>query len=119
MGDKKIKEPFKFSYNVPSLDWYETKNVTINPEDYYYFTLERRFGPSWWLVGKNLKEKPNYHWETEQIGELERPSDLIKFIKWAETEKGSKITEVRAISGDFNIIKEILKLGKSLEEKED
>ena len=37
------KEPFRFSYNVPSLDWYTTKDVEINWDDYSYFKLELSF----------------------------------------------------------------------------
>lgn len=47
-----VKTPFKFSYTQPSLDWFETINVEINPDDYYYFELQRRYGPDWWLIGK-------------------------------------------------------------------
>lgn len=48
-----VKAPFKFSYTQPSLDWFETINVEIKPDDYYYFKLQRRYGPDWWLIGQN------------------------------------------------------------------
>lgn len=104
------KEKFEFSYSVPSLDWFEIKKVTIKPDDYCYFRLERRFGPSWWLIGSNPpKDKQKIEWEDTQIGELEKPADVIRFIEWAKQEKGSKLIEVKAICGSFDIIEEILK----------
>lgn len=48
-----VKAPFKFSYTQPSLDWFETINVEIKPDDYYYFKLQRRYGPDRWLIGQN------------------------------------------------------------------
>lgn len=112
------KKPFEFSYTMPSLDWYEIINVKINLEDYYYFTLERRFGPSWWLIGKNPVDKPSYHWEEKELGELgyeNRNEDVKRFIEWAKTDYGSKITEIRAISGNLDVLKSINKLLKEQE----
>ncbi|HEX3018523.1 MAG TPA: hypothetical protein VHP31_11825 [Caproicibacter sp.] len=106
---KKAKEPFEYEYTQPSLDWYETVQVKIKPDDYYYFRLERRFGPSWWLIGEKPKNEPDYHWEEKEIGEIgER--DLLRFIEWAKDEWGSKIIEVHAISGSFDILEEIKEL---------
>ena len=45
-----VKAPFKFSYTQPSLDWFETINVEIKPDDYYYFKLQRRYGPAGGLL---------------------------------------------------------------------
>lgn len=111
MRDIKKKEPFKFTYTYPSLDWYGCKDIVINDEDYYYFKIERRFGSSWWLIGSNPpKDKNKFEWTETQLGEIET-YDLKRFIKWAKNEDGSsRITEVNAISGSFNIIDEILKL---------
>ncbi len=103
------KEPFLFSYNRPFSDWFETVNVEINHDDYYYFKIERRFGPSWWLIGANPKQEPNYHWEYKQIGELS-DRQLKRFIEWAMNERGSKIIEYKAISSDFDILKEMIKV---------
>lgn len=105
------KEPFSFEYIRPCLDWYETIPVVINPDDYYYFRIERRFGPSWWLIGSNPKNEPNYHWDETQIGEISG-AGLRQFIEWAKTENGSKVTEIKAICGTFNIIEEITKVLK-------
>lgn len=108
-------EPFTFSYTVPSLDWFDTKTVTIGPQDYYYFRLERRFGPSWWLVGSNPTDDDSGHYWTEtQLGEL-RNADVIRFIKWAKTDIGSLIIEVKALCGSFDIISEIAALERSMQ----
>lgn len=109
----KDKKPFEFSYTVPLLDWFEVIKVKINPEDYYYFKLERRYGPSWFLIGGNPIDKPNYHWEYKELGQLGiygSNSEVQRFIEWAKTGKGSRIVEIRTISGSFDIFKEIEKL---------
>ena len=117
MSDKKKKEPFEFRYTYPSLDWYGVKNVVINDGDYYYFTIERRYGPSWWLIGKNPpKDKNKTEWSSEQLGEIEEP-DLKRFIEWAKEDRGSRITDIHSISGDFNIVEDIARLIKREEDK--
>lgn len=103
------KEPFSFSYTQPFSDWYRTIDVVIKPDDYYYFKIERRFGPSWWLIGSNPKNEPKYHWEYTQIGEMSERT-LKRFIEWAKDDKGSKIIEFNAISGEFNILEEMIKI---------
>lgn len=106
----KDKEPFVFTYTKPLLDWYETIKVEIKPEDYYYFHLERRFGRTWWLVGCNPVDKPNYHWENTVLGEIGTEIsnyDVKRFIEWAKTDGGSRITQINVISGSFDIFKEI------------
>lgn len=105
------KKPFTFKYFKPCLDWYEVINVEIKPTDYYYFHLERRFGPSWWVIGCNLVKEPKYEWVNKELGEIS-PSELVDFIKWCETENGSRITQINVISGSFNIFNEIKKLLK-------
>lgn len=109
------KEPFSFQYTVPSLDWFETISVTIKPDDYYYFSIERRFGPSWWIIGSNPINEPTYHWEEKEIGRID-DRDLLRFIAWAKNDSGSKITEVKAICGSFNILEEISELLKKMSE---
>lgn len=117
MIDKKKKEPFEFRYTYPSLDWYGVKNVVINDGDYYYFTIERRFGPSWWLVGTNPpKDKNKFKWTETSLGEIEE-SDLKRFIEWAKRDDGSRITEIRSIAGSFDILKDIARLIKREEDK--
>lgn len=106
----KDKKPFEFSYTMPLLDWFETIKVKINPEDYYYFRLERRFGPSWWLYGSNPVDEPNYHWEDTELGQLgfdDSDDEVKRFIEWAKTGSGSRIIEIKTISGSFDIFKEI------------
>lgn len=103
------KEPFEFEYTVPCLDWYKIKKVVLQSSDYYYFRLERRYGPTWWLIGMNTVDEPAYHWEETQIGEIyER--DLKRFIEWAKQDYGSKLINIKAISGSFDILEEIKKL---------
>lgn len=105
----KDKESFCFSYTVSSLDWFDTINVEIKPTDYYYFKLEKRFGNSWYLIGSNPPLKSDdFKWKETEIGEIGL-TDLKRFIKWAKYAKygeygGSRITTIRAISGDLNII---------------
>lgn len=107
--ENKLKEPFRFEYTIPTLDWFDIKQVKIEPNDYCYFRIERRYGPSWWLIGTNPKDEPDYHWEDTQIGEINERT-LQKFIEWSKTERGSKIIEIKAISGSFDILEEIKKL---------
>lgn len=103
------KEPFSYKYTRPCLDWFDWVSVEIKHDDYCYFRIERRFGPSWWLIGMNPKDEPKYHWEDTEIGKI-GDLDLRRFIEWAKSKNGSKIIEVKAISGSFNIIEEVLKL---------
>ncbi len=107
-------EPFKFNYTVPCLDWFDTISVVINYDDYYYFKLEKRYGPSWWLIGLNSFDKPNYHWKETSIGNI-KDTDLKRFIEWArslENNGGNPIIGIKAISGSFDIFKEIKELEK-------
>lgn len=110
-NSRKNKKSFDFSYTRPSLDWYETIKVTIAPDDYYYFRLEKRFGPYWWLIGTNNYDTPDYHWKTTTIGEL-NPDNLKRFIDWVKDldEAGCPLTEINMISGSFDIFKEIKEL---------
>lgn len=106
----KDKEPFVFEYTMPLLDWYETIKVTIKPEDYYYFHLERRFGRTWYLVGCNPVDEPSYHWEYKELGQIGSELsnyDVKRFIEWAKSDNGSRITRINVISGSFDIFKEI------------
>lgn len=61
------KEPFRFEYTMPALDWYEIRTVEINYDDYVYFELQRRYGQEWWLMGKNPppKNSDDYRWTSE------------------------------------------------------
>ena len=108
----KKKEPFKFEYTMPSLDWYEIIKVEIKPEDYVYFKLERRYGPTWWLIGTNppAENAKDYRWTEKEIGRIEN-SDIARFVEWAKLDYGgSRIVEIHAISGSFDILREAEKL---------
>lgn len=111
------KPNFKYQYTRPSLDWFEYVDVDIAPDDYYYFKLQRRFGPSWWIIGMNPVDEPEYHWEEKQIGQIGN-SDLRNFIEWAKTEHGSKITEINMLCGSFDIFKEIAPYTRTKEGEE-
>ena len=107
-----VKAPFKFSYTQPSLDWFETINVEINPDDYYCFELHRRYGPDWWLIGKNPppKNSTRHEWSETALGRLSY-RDIAKFVEWARTDGGgSKIVGISAISGSFDLVHEIKEL---------
>lgn len=112
------KAAFRFEYTRPTYDWYETVKVEIKPSDYHYFRIERRYGPSWWLIGMNppAKDTNDYRWKETQIGEI-RKNDLIRFIEWAKTDNciknGSRIAEVKAISCEFDILSDIAELLRS------
>ena len=79
-----VKAPFKFSYTQPSLDWFETINVEIKPDDYYYFKLQRRYGPDWWLIGQNPppENSTRYEWSETELGKISC-RDIAKFVEWA------------------------------------
>ena len=104
-----VKAPFKFSYTQPSLDWFETINVEIKPDDYYYFKLQRRYGPDWWLIGQNPppENSTRYEWSETELGRISC-RDIAKFVEWARIDGGgSKIVEISAISGSFDLLREI------------
>ena len=116
--DTKQQKAFEFSYNKPSLDWFDTINIKLKPEDYYYYKLERRYGRSWWLIGCNPVEEPNYHWEEKQIGEIGK-NDLLKFIDWCKTNEGNLIIQIKVLDSTFNIFDEINNLLKIKEDLND
>ena len=106
------KEPFRFEYTMPVLDWYEIRRVEINYDDYVYFELQRRYGQEWWLMGKNPppKNSDDYRWTTKEIGRIST-RDIARFVEWAKTDLGgSRITDISAISGDIDLMREIKNL---------
>ena len=108
------KEPFKFEYTMPSLDWYETIRVEIKPDDYCYFKLQRRYGRDWWLIGKNppVDGAKEYRWTEKEIGRIS-VGDIVRLVDWAKLPYGgSKITEISVISGAFGLLREIEELMK-------
>lgn len=84
-----VKAPFKFSYTQPSLDWFETINVEIKPDDYYYFKLQRRYDPDWWLIGQNPppKNSTRLEWSETALGRISC-RDIAKFVEWARIDGG-------------------------------
>ena len=111
-GEAQKKEPFKFEYTVPSLDWFDIVKVELQPDDYYYFKLERRYGPSWWLIGKNppAAGATDYRWTEKSLGQIS-DGDLVRFVEWAKCDfGGSRIIEIAAISGSFDILRETERL---------
>lgn len=103
------KESFKYSYIKPVSDWFEEINVEIKPEDYLYFRVELRYGPSWWLIEIKPEDKPKFTWVHKEIGSM-FDWDLKRFMEWASDGKGSRIIEIKTSGNDFDIIKEISKL---------
>ena len=108
-----VKEPFEFSYTIPCLDWYETINVSILYNQYNYLTLERRYGPSWWLLGDRFNKQLD-QWERIDIGEISS-YDIRRLVEWARftTRNGSTISilaGVRAIDGVLNPIDAFLEI---------
>lgn len=109
----KVKRPFKFAYTRPSLDWYEDVNVSIDYNEYNYLALERRYGGSWWVIGKRYIED-NHRWISEQIGKISE-EDIPRLVEWAEHtnifgRRVSILNEVRAIDGCLNPIREFLEI---------
>ena len=117
VNEKKFseQESFKFEYTTPTYDWFDIKKVEIKPDDYVYFELQRRYGPSWWLVGKNPPDNTaeDYHWTETTIGRISE-RDISRFIEWAKDGHGSRLIRISAISGSFDILRETEKLLKDL-----
>lgn len=107
------KKPFVFFYTEPSLDWYRDVRVEIKWEDYLYFKVERRFGPSWWLVGYQ-KVDGRFEHRAVTLGRMSG-GYLRKFIEWCEflgptNRTNSKLIGISAISTGFNLVHEIERL---------
>lgn len=106
---KTPKENFKFIWLKSCLDWFEQKTIELEEETYTYYKIQRRFGPSWWIIGINFVGEHKYHREETEIGEI-IACDLKRFMDWCKIDGGSKIIEISAIGGNFDIIEEIKKL---------
>lgn len=111
----KNKEPFQLCYTVPSLDWYNVKNVEIEWDEYLYFKIQYRFGQDYWLMG--YKEKDGrIEREEVQIGKLSR-GFLGKFVKWCEFDDGyrtcSKLIGISVISTGMNILDVLDEISKA------
>lgn len=100
------KEPFRFSYTAPSLDWYNIEDVEIKWEEYLYFKIQYRFGDTYWLMGYKEKDGRIEREEVE-IGRLSKEL-LGKFVNWCEFDDGyricSKLIGVSVISTGMNIL---------------
>lgn len=122
MNNTQSKSDFYFEYTVPSLDWYDTVRVTIKPQEYNYFAIERRYGGTWWLKGIKITISP-YQKEEKELGQL-TPYYLVRFIKWCENKDevtgrvGSNLLSINMLDNEFNIIEEMKKLIKQLNEYE-
>lgn len=108
------KESFVYRYTRPTHDWFDYVNVEIRPDDYIAFKLQRRFGPSWWLMGINIVE---YTIVETQIGQIDN-IELARFIEWAKTERGSKITHIDMLCSDFDIFAEVKAISPDIKTKE-
>lgn len=108
------KEPFVFEYTTPSLDWYTTIHKEIKWEDYLYFKIQYRFGPSCWLMGYKEKDGRIEREEVE-IGRLSK-GVLKKFIEWCRYNNsghtGSKLIGVSVISTGMNLQDFVLEIFK-------
>lgn len=87
--------------------------VSIAYDKYNYLALERRYGGSWWVIGKKYIEDKD-KWVSEQIGEI-REKDILRLVEWAEYtnrfgHQVSILNEVRAIDGCLNPIREFLRI---------
>lgn len=91
-----VKAPFKFSYTQPSLDWFETINVEIKPDDYCYFKLQRRYGTDWWLIGQNPppENSTQREWSETELGRIscregQKPGTTVVLLIPARTDRAS------------------------------
>lgn len=101
----KLKESFKFYINEPYFDWFKTKEIVIEPEEYAWFELQRRFDSTWYLMGLN-KDKVTGKLESKEIGVLGRENRNVvvkEFIEWS----GNKLIKITSIGGGINLIKSI------------
>ena len=109
------KEPFRFEFSMPSLDWYEMVSVEIDPNEYQLFKLERRYGEMWWLIGLRKPEKVAkghewYKWEEKTLGRITN-HDIVRFIEWAKLDhRGSRLISIQSISDSMDVLSEIKQL---------
>ena len=109
-----MAEPFKFEYTMPSLDWYETIEKTVAPDDYDYFELQLRYGLAWWLIGHKVDDEWDDH--EKDIGRLSK-IDATRFIKWAGCETfGSKVCRFSSVSTGLDLVGEISKLMEEMKD---
>ena len=103
------KNTIEFVLYEPVHGGYSSKLVKLEQDTYTYYRVERRYGPSWWLIGINHTESGM---EEEQIGRL-TDDQLKKFINWSKFgDIDSKIVSVKAISGTFDVASDLVELMK-------
>lgn len=92
---------FKYEVNKPCLDYYCIETVEIKPNQFDILIIERRYGPSWWLMGYKYdweKEK----WNETQIEEIYN-KDIARLIGWCKN-NNIKFT-ARPLTKELDIIK--------------
>lgn len=98
------KENFTLVCNDWCIDWPTTNDVVINDNDYLGYEIQKRFGPTWWVIG--IKKNVKYDLRQEQFGEVSK-SELLRFMRWA----GTRIVSFNCIASNMGLItdlKEIL-----------
>ena len=110
------KEPFKFEYTEPTSDWYITKKVEIQFDEYNYFELQWRVGKDCWLIGykydKNLRKCVS-----KELGRIS-PCDIIEFIKWCKIDEyggSSLICKISSIDTSIDLPHCLMKLFMEME----
>ena len=109
------REPFKFDYTYPTLDWYEEVKVELKWKQYDFYELQWRYGGACWIVASKYNEEPR-EWEHKDIGELRGKYEIYDFIKWCELPKGGSIlTKMTVIDGEINLFRKLYKVIKDRE----
>lgn len=109
------REPFKFDYTYPTLDWYEEVKVELKWKQYDFYELQWRYGGACWIVASKYNEETR-EWEHKDIGELRGKYEIYDFIKWCELPKGGSIlTKMTVIDGEINLFRKLYKVIKDRE----
>lgn len=112
---------FVFESIVPSCDWYSVTTEKVRYEDYDFFSVEKRFGPGWWVLGVKTEQPCPAHRSTihrieKTLGQEVGNAQLTSFIEWNEAQGYNKITDLVSISPALPMFKELrevfLKLDK-------
>lgn len=94
-------DSFKYKIAKPFLDYYSIETIEIKPNQFDVLIIERRYGPSWWLLGYKYN-KEQEKWDETQIEEI-YVDDIAKLIKWCNEYK-IRFT-ARPLTSDLDIIK--------------
>ena len=92
---------FKYSYKKPFLAWYYYEDVEIEPKQFDYLMIERRYDYTWWLLGYKYYRTIE-KWEETQLGEI-YVQDIVKLIDWCKEYEIS--LNARALTFSLDIIK--------------